>query len=323
MRRRAARLARLACVAAFCLAALPAPCDRASGALPAASPGTAPSRGRIETEERGGIPISRRSYDEGGALLEESFFALDGKVRERRRYLRIGGRLARVEALDAEGKLLGTIDYRYDGSGRLVGISPTGSLGSGSVGMIASGPSPSGTWASFGTSVTVQRLDERGRPLRIETLSKGKTMARRSYEYGEGGLPARLEEEDLAAGLSILSDFDLQGRILLKVERLKGVERSRSEYRYDAAGRLLEERSRKRAALVLRSLAYDEGGALAREETRTDGIITGAIEYRGELKIIERYHEGLLFVRTSYASGRKVKDEFFEDGTAIRAKEYP
>lgn len=277
---------------------------------------------RTETEERDGILVAERSYDASGALLEESRYGPEGLV-ETRTYLRDSGRLTKVEAKDSKGALVGSLDYRYDGRGRLVAVIPSGSLGAGTVGMISSGPSPSGSWAADGSRLTVQRLDEKGRPLRIETLAGGKAIARRKYAYGEGVLPIRVEDEDLAAQTSLVSEYDGAGRILIKSEYLKAALRSRSEYRYDAAGRLTEERSRNKGSLVLRTLSYDEEGTLAREETRTDGVLTGAVEYRGELRIVERYHEGLLFAKTTYRSARKVKDEFYVEGVLSRSKEYP
>ena len=279
--------------------------------------------GRVETDRRGGAVAARRVYDEEGALLEESFFDADGRLSERRTYVRsAGGRLERIEARDAEGALVGTIAYRYDASGRLVGLSPASAMGSGAAGMIASGPAPSASWVSSGGAVLVQRFDDRGRPVRVDTLEGGKVVARALYAYGEGPFPSRSVVEDLNSGTAVASDFDADGRISRRVETSKGGAGSQSDFRYDGAGRLVEERSRIKGSLVERSLEYGESGTLEREETRIDGVISEAVVHAEGEKVIERYHDGLLFVRSRYRDGRKVKDEFYEGGAMIRSKEY-
>lgn len=317
----------LAAFAALAIGGFPAPCETVDAVAPAAeapiaAPAAAlPPGGRVENQERDGIVVSRSIYDAAGSLLEESFFTADG-LSERREYIRGEGRLLRIEAADVSGKLVGSIEYRYDGRGRLIGLKPMGSLGSGSIGMLASGASPEGSWYGSGDSITVLLLDVEGRPLREEKLVGGTSISRRSFVYGEDGFIEHSEETDLASDESMVSDFDDKGRLLVKAEKLKGILRSRTEYRYNPEGKLVEERSRSKLSLVLRSFAYDEAGALAREETRIDGLLSGAIEYRGDIKILERYHEGSLFVRSSYSSGRKIKDEFFDEGLVTRTKEY-
>jgi hypothetical protein len=320
------RAHRLASVAAFALALSLA---RAEGeqapTAPIPSPGNTSEQriaaAKTETEEREGDIVTRRLYDDSGAILEESFFDAKG-LYERRIYMRSAGRLRRVEARASDDSLLGTLDYRYDGLGRLLAVIPTGSMGSGSVGMIASGPTPSGAWAGDGTSLTVQLLDEQGRQTKVETLAGGKAVERTTYAYAEGDLPVRAEEQDLNAGISVVSDFDAQGKLLVREEFSKGVLSLRTDYRYDSEGRLAEERYRDKGRLVIRSFSYGEKETLEREETRIDGIISEAVEYRGELRIVERYFEGSLFAVTTYAAGRKTKDEFYADGDLIRVKEY-
>ena len=110
--------------------------------------------------------------------------------------------------------------------------------------------------------------------------------------------------------------------MLRRVESRGGADELRVEYRYDEAGRLVEERSRGGPGLVLRLLSYGESGELVRAETRIGGVVSESIAYEGETKIVESYHEGELFVRASYAGGRKLREEFFEEGVPVRSKEY-
>jgi len=292
----------------------------------AAPPQAEPARGpsgsaRIEEEMREGRLEARRIYDAAGALSEESFYGPEG-LAETRSYIRSRGRLERIEARDPAGLLVGEMAYRYDGSGRLIGLACSGSFGQGKAGMLASGPAPSATWVAESPKLSIQLLDEAARPLRIEELAEGKASSRREYSYGEGPFPQRSREEELGSGLLVLSDFDQAGRILRRVESRGGADELRVEYRYDEAGRLVEERSRGGLGLVLRLLSYGESGELVRAETRIGGVVSESVAYEGETKIVESYHEGELFVRASYAGGRKLREEFFEEGVPVRSKEY-
>jgi len=315
---------RAAAAAALALALSRAAFGQSAAGTPAAQSGPPElevREGRSETDESGGIVVARRLLDDMGSILEESFFDSEG-LRERRIFIRSAGRLRRVESRNPDDELLGALEYRYDGFGRLLAVIPTGNMGSGSVGMIASGPSPSGAWSGDGTSLTVQLLDERGRQTNVETLVEDKAIERRTYDYGEGDLPVRAEEQDLESGTSVVSGFDGEGKILVREEFSKGALSQRTEYRYDSEGRLAEERYRDKGRLVVRTFEYGGKGTLEREETRVDGIVSEAVEYRGELRIVERYHEGSLFAKTTYSAGRKTKDEFYAEGGLIRSKEY-
>jgi YD repeat-containing protein len=323
---KAGHIRRTVLSAALVIAAVAAPCESTASAAASPTEGAladAGARVRFEIERRGDAIMARRAFDGGGALVEESYYGNDGILSEKRTYIRLMGRLSRVEVSDADGKLRGIIEYRYDGNGRLISVSPSGSLGSGPAGMIASGAAPSGSWMTSGAAIVVQRFDERGRPVRVETVAKGNTIATASYVYGEGRFPERSLEEDLAKDALTVSDFDNQGRILKRIKSSKGVERSRSEFRYDEAGKLVEERSRISGSLLVRNLEYDGSGALVREVKRIDGVISETTEHREGSTIVERYHEGQLFVRSYFSNGRKVRDEFYDDGTILRSREYP
>ena len=116
----------------FCLGAAradPFPSGLASaGSVSTTIP--APPGGRVETEEREGSLLARRVYDASEALVEEATYD-GGGLSELRSYRRTAGRLTRIEARNGSGDLVGSLDYRYDGRGRLVAIIPSGSLGSG------------------------------------------------------------------------------------------------------------------------------------------------------------------------------------------------
>jgi YD repeat-containing protein len=286
--------------------------------------------GTRELVYRSGALAEERTTDSLGALLEETIYAAPAstegaaKAAETRKYLRAkSGRLERVEARNAKGELIGSLDYRYDRTGRLLGVSSSGSYGPGGAGMISVGGSPQGAWISAGLSSTVSSYDEKGRPLVLKTMKDGAAILLEKRTYGDGAGPVRVEAEDLASGAASTTDFDGSGRPVLRKDSIKGREASRTTYLYDDAGRLAEETTRDSSgAVTARALAYGADGGLSREETRKDGTLMSAVQYVEGGRIEELYRGGELFVKATYEAGRKVKDEFYSGGKPLREKEY-
>lgn len=289
--------------------------------------------GTRELVYRSGALAEERTTDSLGALIEETFYAApaseegaasEPELAETRKYLRSkSGRLERVEARNAKGELIGSLDYRYDRSGRLLGVSSSGSFGPGGAGMISTGGSPQGTWISAGLSSTASSYDEKGRPLVLKTMKDGKAILVEKRTYGDGPGPVRVEVEDLASGAVSTTEFKDGGRPVLRKDAIKGREASRTTYRFDDAGRLAEETTRDSSGgITVRSLTYGADGELAREETRKDGTLMSAVEYFEGGRIEELYRDGELFVKATYEAGRKVKDEFYSGGKPLREKEY-
>jgi len=292
-----------------------------------------PGGGSRELVYRDGSLVEERVLDSSSALLAETLYAADiseeGAGRppapiESRKYLRSSnGRLERVEARDSDGKLTGSLDYRYDRSGRLLGIASTGSFGRGGAGMISAGGAPQGSWISDPATSTALSYDAEGRPLVMKTMKDGKAIAVERRIYGDGPSAERVESEDLIAGTLWIVENDSEGKPLLRIESLKGRETARVSYRYDDAGLLQEETTRDAAGGVMtRSLSYRDDGVLAREETRKDGTMMSAVEYIEGGRVDELYRGGELFVKATYLAGRKVKDEFYSGGKPTREKAY-
>jgi YD repeat-containing protein len=334
--RAAAALAAL--LAAAAAAAAPATPDSASDETVESH--SLPGGGARELVYRRGALAEERVTDSLGALLEEILYgaappaeaspgspskdAAESAPLESRKYLRSkSGRLERVEARDSGGELVGSLDYRYDRSGRLLGVASTGSFGPGGAGMISAGGPPRGSWIAAGSSTTASSFDELGRPLVLKTMLDGKAVLVERRTYGAGPNPARIETEDLESGALTAIDDDESGRPILRKDSIRGKETSRTAYRYDEGGRLVEETSRDAAGgLLSRSLSYGEDGALRREETRKDGTLMSAVEYVEGGRVEELYRGGELFVKATYADGRKVRDEFYSEGESVRRKDY-
>jgi hypothetical protein len=281
---------------------------------------------------RGSALVEERIVDKSGALLKEIFFAAEpstdadeGAIAETWNYLRSpSGRLQRVEIRDSRGDLVGTREYRYDGSGRLLGVSLSGDAGSESAGMLSSGAALQGTWVSTPSSTTVLAYDDRARPTALQTMREGNVVLVERRIYGEGPFPIRIETENKASESKTVVECDAAtGRSTVKIELRSGRETARTTYGYDEAGRIREETTRDVAGNVTkRSLTYKTDGSLEREETRYNGIIMSAVEYLDGSRIEELYRGGELFVKATYRDGRKIKDEFFSKGEKLREKEY-
>jgi YD repeat-containing protein len=280
------------------------------------------AKGRRELDYRNDVLAEERSYDAGGGILEERHFGPDALPVDTMRYLREGGRLVGVEDRDASGSVVGSLAYRYDREGRLLGLSAEGSLGEGSVGMLSAGGAPKGSWTEAGANTTVLGYDASGRAVVIETMKDGKVVSIERRSYGEDGILSSVEVEDRASGSSSELAYDEKGRQSLRRETsAKGAE-TRTQYRYDDAGRLVEELGRSGIHSTSVRRSYAEDGSLLRVETRRDGELLLAVEYSGEGRVEELYEDGELFVKASYAGGRKIRDEFYSAGVLLRSRDY-
>jgi hypothetical protein len=273
---------------------------------------------------RNDLLVEERSYDLRGAIVRERFFDASALPYETRRYLREGGRLLRVEAEDAAGNLEGSLSYRYDRGGRLLGVSAMGSLGLGSAGMISLGGIPQGSWVAepIGPKTTVQGYDEAGRATVILSMLEGEAVAVEKRSYGESGLLISVSTEDRIAGSSSETLYDGKGRATARMDKpAKGLP-SKTEYRYDDADRLVEELTYTGGHRSSRSIDYAADGSKTREETRRDGELLLVVTYIENGRVEELYEDGSVFVKATYIGGRKVKDEFYLDGVAVRTREY-
>jgi YD repeat-containing protein len=278
-------------------------------------------KGWREIVYRGGAIVEERLTAVDGNLIEEIKYGPSGPI-ERRSYVREGGRLARVDISGASGAPTGSMEYRYDVRGRLLRVEYKGAFGTGGAGMVATAAAPSGAWTSTTSAVYVRSLDQRGRPLVIETLREGKVLVRETRSYGDGAFPIRAQLDDIASDSSTVTEYDGIGRPMLRVSSSRKTEISRVAYAYDDAGRLVEESTRIPGSRETRRLSYGPDGALSREEFSVGAAVNRIVSHESGLRIEELYQDGELFVRTTYSGGRKIKDEFFEGGALRRFKEY-
>jgi RHS Repeat. len=279
------------------------------------------SKGYRELVYRSDALTAERFFDSQGALLEEKLYGPDSLPYETRSYLRSGGRLLGVEARNASGEIVGSMRYRYDRDGRLLGLDSEGSFGEGGAGMIASSSGPKSSWTQDGLT-TILSYDAEGRAVTLRSSKDGEAQTLEKRSYGEGGALKSVSIQDKAKGKDSELAYDAEGRLTLKKERSGSGPENTTSYRYDKDGRLVDETSRQGAHKSRISRSYAADGSIARVETSIDGELVLAVENVEGGRIEELYDEGQLFVRASYAGGRKVKDEFFVDGQLVRTRDY-
>ena len=220
--------------------------------------------------------VEERAFDAKGALLEERYMGGDSLPYETRSYIRAEGRLERVEAKDGSGVALGSMSYRYDRSGRLVGLDMEGSFGEGSAGMISTEDGPQGAWTKDGVT-TILAYDAEGRAIAEQTVKDGEAQSIEKRSYGGKGSLRSVSVQDKTSGLSSELGYDENGRLSSRTETKSGGVEAKMSYRYDTTGRLIEESTKigEHTSLVSRSYAKD--GNLERVETRRDGELLLAV----------------------------------------------
>lgn len=270
---------------------------------------------------RDGALAESISYDADGALRKEVFFGSSSLPTRTLSYFRRDGRLERVDYEDASGEIAGSLSYRYDRYGRLLGVDSDGDLGAISVGMVSTEAIPEASWVS-GETTRVLGYDDSGRVETAQTMKDGAVVSVERRRYGDTGLPVSVRTEDKASGLVTELLYGKDGRVSSRTETTSKGQQSRTEYRYDDSGRLAEEILQHGGHRSVKALAYSEGGELIREETRRDGQLLLIVNHVGDDRVEELYDDGRLFVKATYSGGRKVKDEFYVDGLLSRTREY-
>jgi YD repeat-containing protein len=293
----------------------------------------ADSNGAKELVYKDDVLVEARFYDARGAIQQERVFGDSSLPIETRTYIREGGRIVRIESTDVAGNSTGSIAYRFDRNGRLLGVSSAGAFGAGSAGMIVSMGAPQGSWVSSirsasgidavsAAETTVLGYDESGRVTIVQTMKNGEAISIEKRVYGEGDALASVRIENTVSGVSSEMVYDMKGRLAKRTETpAKGLQ-VKTDYRYDDASRLVEELSSRGGHRSARILKYDEGGAVVREETSRDGELLLALVHIENGRVEELYEDGSVFVRATYIGGRKVKDDFYLDGEIVRTREY-
>lgn len=279
-------------------------------------------RGSRELVFHDKVLVEEHIYGPDTALLEDIFYR-SGLPWETHIYIRSGGRLRSVEARNDKGRLTGSLLYFYDTNGSLLHVVASGMFGSSTAGVLDSGSKPLASWTIHDTELSLIRYDSQARPILSADEKDGKPIETRSDSYAQGPFPHQTVVSDEVNGQTLTTDYDTEGRTTLAIVTDGSNQISRTDYRYDSSGRLVEERTKKGLDLLSRQLSYDAAGTLMREEDRTNGTLRTIILQPGDNRVEELFQDGAMFVRITFARGRKTKEDFFIDGNLAWTKEYP
>lgn len=252
-------------------------------------------------------------------------------------YAYLSGRLASVESFDASSRSLGRLGYRYDASGRLLELSASGSFGASAAGLTPGASLPAASWFAVpapGTAeasdvagkdiLEITRYDPAGRPVERSSYVDGACVRAEAMSYGESGSLAL--SRAFEAGTRTMSEttYDPKGRVLLVVTSVDGAEKSRESYLYDDASRLVELSLESQASTTRTIFAYDGPGEKSRETVQVNGVVVSVtVNLADGTAVRELYDRGVLFLRSYHSDGRLRKEEFIENGSVARTREYP
>jgi len=252
-------------------------------------------------------------------------------------YVYLSGRLASVESFDASSRSQGKLEYRYDASGRLLELSASGSFGASAAGLAPGASLPAASWFAVPASGTskasaeagkdileITRYDPAGRPVERSSYVDGACVRAEAMIYGESGSLA--ESRTFEAGTRTMTEttYDPRGRVALVVTAVDGSEKSRESYLYDDASRLVESTLVSQSTTTRTIFAYDGPGEKSRETLQVNGVVVSVtVNLADGTVVTELYDRGALFLRSYHSDGRLRKEEFIENGSVARTREYP
>ena len=147
------------------------------------------------------------------------------------------------------------------------------------------------------TTYTYQ--DDFRTPSVVEEIRPVEGLKRRT-EYGERGLPLR-ELLSTSDGLETISSYEWDGRGRpTGIRILEGRNERSVRFLYGEDGSETEERTDTTGALILRMLKKPDGTLLE-----------------------ERFDGGVLFAKTFFKDGRRIREEIYLDGVLVRLREIP
>lgn len=317
--------------------------------------------GSRESVLEGSILKEERTYDRAGNLVEESLYESpssgDGKAEtggatghaapsgavsaipppprlvSHLVYTYASGRLVSVESFDASSLSQGKLEYRYDASGRLLELSASGSFGASAAGLAPGASLPAASWFAVpeaGTaepgkeSLEITRYDTAGRPIERASYEGGACVRAEAMVYGETGNLVRSRTFEADTRTMSETTYDPKGRVVLVVVSVDGAEKSREISAYDDASRLVERSLMVPSSTTRTSFVYDAAGENSRETVQVNGVVVSVTMTLVDGTVVrELYDRGALFLRIYQSDGRLRKEEFVENGSVVRTREYP
>jgi YD repeat-containing protein len=135
--------------------------------------------------------------------------------------------------------------------------------------------------------------------------------------------PRSTERSDPASSTRTVTRFDAAGRPVERVT-FQGEKRvDEWSYSYDSSGHRTQATRRSGQGTEVWNYSHDDSGQLIREECRVHGELVKVTRFQdGDTRIEELYREGSPFLRVTYVSGRKTREEVLSAGQVIRVREF-
>jgi YD repeat-containing protein len=286
---------------------------------------------REEKEFASGVLEARRiSGTDGTLAVEESFRG--GALLERTAFTWSGGRLAQARTAGPDGALLRTDEYlfRRNGSLREVRRSvPPGAAGSAGAG---SGDGVRLFWGSTGiaqvrsaagAALFVTRYDPQGRVTSRERRDAGTVVSREELVYRQGSDALESSTESLPGeGRTVLRLYDEAGRLARETAQGPKGAAERTEYTRDGEGRLTAKTKLGPSGLEEWRYGYTADGGLSVERYSRRGALEKVTTFLGGGRRVEElYAQGEAFLRVTWESGRRVREEVLLAGQVVRERD--
>jgi antitoxin component YwqK of YwqJK toxin-antitoxin module len=282
---------------------------------------TRPGSERVFEE---GVLAEERSFDRLGRPTAERFY-LEGRLERRVEYRYGPLGLEAVSSYDPQGELLSRERYELGPRGELRRVTRE-AAGDPLQSLAMTGPGGRRFEERLGSGgyELVERYDPKGRLDSSQVLRNGKPgeILRNTYEPNQEH-PRSTERSDPASSTRTVTRFDAAGR---QVERVTFQGQKRVDewsYSYDSGGHRTQATRRSGQGTEVWNYYYDDSGRLVREESRVHGELVKVTRFQdGDTRIEELYREGSPFLRVTYVSGRKTREEVLSAGQVIRVREF-
>jgi YD repeat-containing protein len=271
-----------------------------------------------------GFLAEERTLDAKGCPVVERFYR-EGLLERRVEYVYGPQGLQAAVSYDAQGNLLSRDLYELGSRGELRRVSREAAAAPlQSLVLTGSGGKRFEQRLRSGDYALTERYDPQGRLAGRQVFRDGKPGESLRITYvGDSRHPARTERSDPAVATRTVTLFDGEGRAV-EQETFQGQKRQEQwSYAYDPKGNRIQAIRRGGRGTETWSYSYDESGRLEREESRIRGELERVTRYEEQDKRIdELYREGSVFLRVTYAAGRKIREEFLSGGQVVRVREF-
>jgi YD repeat-containing protein len=277
---------------------------------------------RQERELTPGGLQARRLYDADGTLaVEESYRG--GALAERTAFSWAAGRLVQARTTGADGAHLRTDAYLYRRDGSLREVRRTATAGTADGLRLAWGTTGLAQERNTaGEGLFITRYDSQGRVTGRERRQGATLVSREDFVFRAGSDALESSVEALPGeGRTVRRQYDEAGRLVLETTQGPKDALERTQYTRDAEGRLTAKRRQGPSGLEEWRYLYDADGRLSGERYWRRGALEKVTTWlEGSRRIEELYAQGEAFLRVTWESGRRVREEVLEDGRVVRER---